>query len=178
MGPVRIGLLAISGWLVAAVLTVGASWSAINVVRDSVVQRTAVSDALPAPEETGSTTAAPTTARPSPSPAVAIRSLSGQGGSVTAQCTNGVPAIVKAAPRQGFRVDVDDSGREVQFRSSDHRTQITVTCSGGTPRLAREEKAISAGGGDDNGGGGGDGDNGGGGGDDNGGGGGGGGGDN
>jgi uncharacterized membrane protein YgcG len=160
MEPVRIGLLAISGWLVAAVMTVAVSWSAIGVVRNSVVPQTAVASALPTPDETGSATA--TTARPTPKPTLAAaRSLSGQGGSVTARCTNGVPTIVKYTPQQGFRAERDDSGREVKFLSADHRTEITIACSGNTPRLSAEEKSTSGGGddngGDDNGGGGGSG---------------------
>jgi uncharacterized membrane protein YgcG len=151
----RTGLLAISGWLVAALLTVGVSWSAISVVRDSVVQQTVVDTALPSPEETASAT--PTTAITTAGPAVAAtRSLSGQGGSVTARCTNGRPTLVKVIPRQGFTAEPDDSGAEVQFRSSDHRTEITVRCTGNGPQLSKEEKASGGGGGGDDGGGGGD----------------------
>lgn len=148
----RTGLLAISGWIVAAVMTVAVSWSAIGVVKTSVVPQTKVASALPAPDETGTAGAAPTTARPSPTLAAAT-SLSGQGGSVTARCTNGVPAIVTMIPQQGFTPDKDDSNREVKFSSSDHRTEIAIACSGGRAVLTKEEKAVSAGGG---GGGGGD----------------------
>jgi hypothetical protein len=152
MDLVRIGLLALSGWIVAAVITVGVSWSAITVVRQSVVPRTEVaSSALPAPEETGTATAAPTTSRPAPKPTVAaVASVSGQGGTVTARCTGGVPAIIRSVPRQGFSVNPDDSGREVKFDSSDHRTEVTVSCSGTRPVFTKEEKSS---GGDDNGGG-------------------------
>ena len=144
----RIGLLAIGGWLVAAALTVGVSWSAITVVRQSVVPRTEVASALPAPEETGSVTAAPATTAPRPTVAAA-RSVSGQGGTVTARCTDGVPAIVRIVPRQGFGADRDDSGREVTFESSGHRTEITIDCAGTTPSFSTEEKALSGGGGGD-----------------------------
>jgi hypothetical protein len=153
MDLVRIGLLAISGWIVAAVMTVAVSWSAIGVVKNSVVPQTAVAGALPAPEETAS--AAPTTARPTPGPTVAAaRSVAGQGGTVTARCANGVPAIVRSIPQQGFSGQPDDSGREVKFTSSDHRTEIKVACTGTTVTFSKEEKTISSGG-DDNGGGGG-----------------------
>lgn len=152
MGHVRIGLLALSGWIVAAVMTVAVSWSAIGVVKNSVVPQTPVAGALPAPEE--SVTAAPTTARPSPRPTVAaLKSLAGQGGTVTARCTGGVPAIVKSVPQQGFNADPDDSGREVKFTSSDHTTEVTIACTGGTVTFSKEEKATGGGGGDDNGGG-------------------------
>jgi hypothetical protein len=152
MDLVRIGLLAISGWIVAAALTVGVSWSAITVVRQSVVPRTEVSSgALPTPEETGSV--APTTSRPTPRPTVAAaKSVAGQGGTVTARCSNGVPAIIRIVPRQGFGGDRDDSGREVKFESSDHRTEITIACAGTTPTFRTKEKAIGGGGGDDGGG--------------------------
>ncbi|HEY6747750.1 MAG TPA: hypothetical protein VI357_18790 [Mycobacteriales bacterium] len=141
----RIGLLALTGWILAAVLTVGVSWSAISVVRQSVVPRTEVASALPAPEETGSVTAAPTTPTPK-STLAAVRSYSGQGGTVSARCTGGVPAIVRIVPQQGFRGDPDDSGREVKFESSDHRTEIKIACSGTTPTFSKEEKSTDGGG--------------------------------
>jgi uncharacterized membrane protein YgcG len=152
MEPVRIGLLAISGWIVAAVMTVAVSWSAIEVVRGSVVPQTQVSSAaLPAPEETVSaTTTRPTTAAPI---VAAARSISGLGGSVTANCTNGAPTVIRAIPKQGFGADKDNSNREVKFTSSDHETEIHIACSGTTATFTKEEKAIG-GGGDDNGGGG------------------------
>ncbi|HST66990.1 MAG TPA: hypothetical protein VLM05_17550, partial [Mycobacteriales bacterium] len=116
----RIGLLAVSGWIVAAVMTIAVSWSAIGVVRNSVVPQTQVASALPAPAE--SVTAAPTTSRPSPTPAVAAaKSLSGQGGVVTARCTGGRPTLVKVVPQQGFTAEPDDSQAEVKFTSPEHR---------------------------------------------------------
>jgi len=79
----------------------------------------------------------------------------GQGGTVTAQCVNGRPHVVGAAPRQGFGVESDNSSAE--FRSSDHRTEMTVTCSGLTATVHVEERAGAGGGGgggvDDHGGG-------------------------
>jgi hypothetical protein len=155
---VRIGLLAIGGWLVAAVLTVGLSWSAISVVRSSVVPATTV--ALPAPDESTGTTAAPTTTRPTTAPtAGAVVSKSGQGGVVNVRCTNGRPVFVNVVPRQGFRAESDESDGQVEFRSSDHRTEITVSCAGLTPQFKLEERTSGGGGGgddsggDDNGGG-------------------------
>jgi hypothetical protein len=144
MELVRIGLLAIGGWLVAAVLAVGISWSAIYVVRDSVLQQTTVG--LPPPAETPTT--APTTTRPAPSPTTgAAASASGVGGSVIVRCTNGRPDFVNVHPQQGFTATPDDSGVEVQFRSSNHRTQITATCAGNVPHTQVEERADGGGGG-------------------------------
>jgi hypothetical protein len=77
----------------------------------------------------------------------------GQGGTVTARCVNGQPQIVNAAPRQGFRVESDDSGNEVQFRSSDHRTEMKVSCSGLTATVQVDEHSNGGGGGGDDGGG-------------------------
>jgi hypothetical protein len=152
MELVRIGLFAISGWLVAAVLAVGISWSAIHVVRDSVLQQTTVG--LPPPAETPTT--APTTTGPAPSPTVgAAASASGQGGSVIVRCTNGRPDFVNVHPQQDFRATPDDSGAEVQFRSPNHRTQITASCAGNVPHTQVEERADGGGGGGDGGGGGG-----------------------
>jgi hypothetical protein len=154
MEHVRIGLLAISGWLVAAVLTVGVSWSAISVVRSSVVAQPSVGLPAPAEASTGpATTAAPPTTRPTAT-AGAIAAAGGQGGSASVRCVSGRPTIVSYNPNTGFAAQLDDSGAEVQFRSSDHRTQITVTCTGYTAHTQVEEKAIGGGGGGDNGGGG------------------------
>lgn len=150
------GLLAISGWLVAAALAVGISWSAINVVRDSVGAGQPVATALPAPSEASTPAPGPSSARPTAAPtagALAVRT--GQGGTVTAQCVNGRPRVISAVPRQGFGVESDDSGNEVQFRSSDHRTEMKVSCSGLTATVQLEEHASGGGGGggDDHGGG-------------------------
>jgi hypothetical protein len=146
---VRIGLLAISGWLVAAGLAVGISWSAISVVRDSVGANTTVVDALPAPDETVTPTAAATTSRPAPRPtAGATLVKSGVGGQVAVRCANGRLKVLNVTPRPGFTPEADDSGAEYQFRSSDHRTEITVSCSG-LRATARVEEHSSGGGGDD-----------------------------
>ena len=152
------GLLAISGWLVAAALAVGISWSAINVVRDSVGAGQPVATALPAPSEASTPAPGPSSTRPTAAPtagALAVRT--GQGGTVTAQCVNGRPRVISAVPRQGFGVESDDTGNEVQFRSSDHRTEMKVSCSGLTATVQLEEHASGdgGGGGDDHGGGGG-----------------------
>ena len=67
---------------------------------------------------------------------------------------NGRPHVISAVPRQGFGVESDDSGNEVQFRSSDHRTEMKVSCSGLTATVQVEEHSSGGGGGgDDHGGG-------------------------
>jgi len=143
------GLLAIGGWLVAAVLAVGISWSAIDVVRDSVGASQPVATALPPPGE-ASTSASPSSTRPTAAPTAGGPVVkAGQGGTVTARCVNGRPQIVNAAPRQNFRVESDDSGNEVQFRSSDHRTEMKVSCSGLTAIVQVDEHSSGGGGGAD-----------------------------
>lgn len=147
------GLLAIGGWLVAAALAVGISWSAIGVVRDSVGASRPVATALPVPSEV-STPASPSSTRPTAAPTAGGPVVkTGQGGTVIARCVNGRPQIVNAAPRQGFRVESDNSGNEVQFRSPDHRTEMKVSCSGLTATVQVDEHSDGGGGG---GGGGGD----------------------
>ena len=140
----------------AAVLAVGISWSAIGVVRDSVGAGQPVSTALPAPDETSSPAPGPTGTRPTAAPTVgALVTKVGQGGMVTARCVSGRPQLVSVVPRQGFQAEPDNSGAEVQFRSSDHRTEVKVTCSGLTATVLVEEHASAGGGGgvDDHGGG-------------------------
>jgi len=149
---VRIGLLAVGGWLVAAALAVGISWSAINVVRDSVGAGQPVATALPVPSEASTPAPSPSSTGPTAAPTAGAPVVkAGQGGTVTAQCVNGRPRI-SAVPRQGFRAESDNSGGEVQFRSSDHRTGVKVSCSGLTATVQVEEHS-TAGGGDDHGGG-------------------------
>jgi hypothetical protein len=148
------GLLAIGGWLVAAALAVGISWSAIGVVRDSVGASQPVATALPVPSEV-STPASPSSTRPTAAPTAGGTVVkTGQGGTVIARCVNGRPQIVNAAPRQGFRVESDNSGNEVQFRSPDHRTEMKVSCSGLTATVQVDEHSDGGGGGggDDHGG--------------------------
>ena len=145
----RIGLLAIGGWLVAAVLTVGVSWSAISVVRDAVAAGPSVATALPTPDETAGPTATRTTAPPRPGPTTAaarIVSRTGQGGSVSVRCAGGRPEFVTVVPRQGYTVETDDSGDEVKLRSGSARTEFTASCAGGVPRVTVEDKGS---GGDD-----------------------------
>jgi len=164
MDDVRTGLLAGAGWLVAAALTVGVSWSAISVVREAVVPQAAVAPGLPTPEETrpattgppaggpaGTATATPT-ARPG-STAGRVVLATGRGGTATVRCSGGVPEFVNLVPQQGYRVDRDDSGTEVEFSSPDHRTEITASCAGGIPRASVEEKGGRGGGSDRSGGG-------------------------
>jgi hypothetical protein len=161
-GPVRIGLLAVAGWLVAAVLTVGVSWSAVSVVRTAVAPPPVVAGALPSPDETPGDTPSRTATRPAtptssaipPASAGAPASGGGQGGTVTVRCVDGVPRLLNVTPQQGYGSRVDDPG-EVEFESDDHRTEVTVTCTGGTARIDVEEKSgrgggsVRGGGGDD-----------------------------
>lgn len=165
MVDVRIGLLAIGGWLVAALLTVGVSWSAISVVRDAVAPAAEVAAALPTPDETAEPTASTTpdgptasttprpsaTPRPSSSSAAEIRSVSGRGGTATARCVDGRAVIVNVIPRQGYAVDPDGDGSEAEFRSAAGRTEITATCVAGVPRfeVEEEDESGSGRGGDD-----------------------------
>jgi hypothetical protein len=143
---VRTGPLAVAGWIVAATLTLGASWSAVQVVRSAVApDDLAVSgtDTLPVPTETTSAAASPTTpsptATPTATPAGRTASKSGTGGTVVVSCVDGVPQLVRRIPRQGFAVEVDDSPGEVKFSSDGHRTEIKATCVGGQPRFTVEE---------------------------------------
>lgn len=149
----RFGLLAVAGWIVAAVLTVAVSWSAVGVVRAAISPVPAVAADLPTPDETGSPSA--TATRPTPTatatPAVRTASLSGRGGSVTVRCSGGTPQFVNVTPNQGYTPRRDDSSAEVEFSSSAGRTEFTATCAGTVPRISFEEKGPR--GGDDSGGG-------------------------
>lgn len=154
----KVGLLAVAGWLVAAVLMVGVSWSAISVVRTAVVPRTTVAGGLPVPVETP--TAAPTAgATPTTTPTTTAGGrpvlATGRGGSATVRCVDGTPRFVNVTPRQGYSVHRDDGPGEVRFDGpSGARTEITATCAGDTARTGVEDRAASGGGDDDDSGGG------------------------
>jgi hypothetical protein len=138
---VRIGLLALGGWLVAAVLTVGLSWSAIRVVGDAVVPSTKVAASLPTPDETvGPPTATPTR-RPSPTATFARASFSGTGGTVIVECRGSRPVYLNVTPRDGYAVERNDP--QVEFRSDTHRTELTASCAAGRPQAAVEERTES-----------------------------------
>jgi uncharacterized membrane protein YgcG len=136
---VRTGPLAVAGWIVAATLTLGASWSAVQVVRGAVAPEdlaVSPSDTLPVPAETTSVAASPS---PTATPAGRSASKTGTGGTVVVRCVDGVPQLVRRIPRQGFAVEVDDSPGEVKFSSDGHRTEIKATCVGGFPQFTVEE---------------------------------------
>lgn len=161
-GAVRFGLLAVGGWLVAAALMVGVSWSAISVVRGAVVPRTEVASGLPVPEETlpgtapatpaptrPTPTANPTRPSPNPSPTAATgRAVlaSGPGGTATVRCVDGVPTFLNITPRQGYTVKPDDDAGRVRFDgSSGARTEITATCTGDGAEAKVENKTARGG---------------------------------
>jgi hypothetical protein len=150
----RTGPLAAAGWVVAAVLTLGVSWSAMGAVRTAVAPDD-LATGLPAPDESSSGSAGTTTApRPSPTattPAVTSLTRSGVGGTVRVQCVGGVPKLVSVIPRQGFSVDEDDSPGEVKFDSGGHRTEVTASCAGSRPQIRVDEDDRGGGGDGDSG---------------------------
>jgi len=151
----RTAPLAVAGWAVAATLTLGVSWSAVQVVRSAVAPddlAASSTDSLPAPAESQPGTASPTSPGPRPSGSATtaagrLASASGVGGTVVVRCVDGIPQFVSRIPRQGFSVDVDDSPGEVRFSSADYRTEMTASCPGGQPRIS--VKNDRRGGGDD-----------------------------
>jgi hypothetical protein len=143
----RTGPLAAAGWVVAATLTLGVSWSAMQAVRTAVAPEgleVSATESLPPPPETGSASPSRSTSPPTPrptaaSPATATVTEVGVGGTVRVRCTGGVPELVSVYPKQGFAVDLDDSPGEVKFTSGGHRTEIKASCVRGEPVVSREE---------------------------------------
>jgi hypothetical protein len=150
----RTGPLAVAAWVVAATLTLGVSWSAVQVVRSAVAPAdltVSSGDSLPVPTEPsgstpGMTTPDPTTPAPTGTPAARSASQSGTGGTVVIRCVGGVAELVRAIPRQGFAVEPDDSAAEVKFSSDSHRTEIKATCAGGQPQFSLKEDDRGGGG--------------------------------
>jgi hypothetical protein len=141
----RTGPLAAAAWVVAATLTLGVSWSAVQVVRGAVAPQdleVSSGDGLPVPTEPDRSATPsgprPTTTTPA-APVTDTASASGIGGTVVVRCVGGVPRLVSRIPKQGFTVKVDDSPGEVKFSSDRHRTQIKAACAAGKPQLTVEE---------------------------------------
>ncbi|HZB48925.1 MAG TPA: hypothetical protein VE547_07500 [Mycobacteriales bacterium] len=153
----RTGPLAVAGWVVAAALTLGVSWSAMSAVRTAVAPADLASG-LPAPDETssgpaGTSAPAPTSSAPRPgptatTPAATALTRTGIGGTIRVRCTAGGLELASVIPRQGFTADLDDSPGEVKFTSDGHRTEMRASCAGGRPQVRVEED--DRGGDDDN----------------------------
>ncbi|MEH1013507.1 septum formation initiator [Micromonospora sp. CPCC 206060] len=144
-------LLAVVGWLAAAVLATGIGLGAIRLVGESITgtpggvrDAAEVERALAgSPEPTldaGSPSAGPT------GPGVdsgARRSFATRGGSVVAECAGREVRLVSWAPAQGYRVEEADRGPdddvEVTFDGPGGRSEVRIVCSGGVPVIGADD---------------------------------------
>ncbi|RZU49982.1 serine/threonine-protein kinase [Krasilnikovia cinnamomea] len=86
------------------------------------------------PDEPATTTPA---AEPSTDPPVTVRTLSSDGGSVEAQCSQGQAQLLSWNPVKPYKVDGVDAGpaqaASIVFRHGNRRIHMTVTCGSGGP---------------------------------------------
>jgi hypothetical protein len=156
-------LLAVAGWLAAAVLATLIGVGAIRLVGESITgtpggvrSQAEVERALAAPEPTPATAGPPVDGVPSvlpPSPPSALpptpspvvppaspglrRSFATAGGTAVAECVAAGVRLVSWAPAQDYRVkDADrgpDDDAEVTFAGPAGEIELRVVCIGGEP---------------------------------------------
>ena len=90
----------------------------------------------------GSTTTAPGPGAASTGPIV--QTIAGSGGTAAVRCAGAVPVFVYLVPRPGYEVHSDgEPVGEAHFENGVHRTDITVSCVSGEPRVEVRERSES-----------------------------------
>ncbi|MBO4208659.1 septum formation initiator [Micromonospora echinofusca] len=144
-------LLAVLGWLAAAVLATGIGLGAIRLVGESItgtpggvrdaaeVERALAGSPEPTPEP-GAPSAGPTDP---PGGSGTRRSFVVRGGSVVAECAGREVRLVSWAPAPGYRVKEADRGPdddvEVTFDGPGGRSEVRIVCSGGVPVVGADD---------------------------------------
>lgn len=146
---------AIAGWLAAAALATGVTLAAVSSIGTGIFgsstgpldedEVAAALSTLPPPAEpTPDASPAPPTSTASPTgpvsngaPAAEPTVITSPGGTVVAQCSDGLVELLSWSPAQGFRVDSADRGpddsAEVEFESRDGDIEVEVRCVDGVP---------------------------------------------
>lgn len=142
-------ILAVLGWLAAAVTATAVGVGAVNIIGTGITrgsggeiysqERIARELAsAPAPASPAPTTAAPTQTVPQGS----RRALSTPGGVVVAECFGGSVTLVSLTPAQGYQVDDLDRGpdteAEVTFEGAGGEVEVKVRCEAGQPVVTWE----------------------------------------
>lgn len=160
-------LMAMAGWLVAAVLATGVTLAAISsmgagifgtsaepMAQDEIARALSAQPAVagPTPTEpaeprpvaptepsaTGTPTPGDMPTAPGGEPAVIVS----PGGTAVAQCTGGLVELLSWSPAQGYQVDRPDRGPddevEIEFESDDLDVEVTIRCVDGVPEATIE----------------------------------------
>lgn len=158
----RRALLAVAGWCLAAAVATMIGLAALRVVGEGLTGgpagevlsqeeiarelAAAVPSASPAPATPTDPPAAPSPeiGGPEPTPAGSTQRQVGAtpGGTVVAECVDGLARLVSWAPAQGYRAtDVDqgpDDDAEVSFEGPAGEYEVTVVCVAGRPEVTWE----------------------------------------
>lgn len=145
-------LLAVAGWLAAAVVATVVGVAALRLVGESIagtpggvlsqeeVERRLASAATTAP----TTPVSPSAPGRSTGASHARKVFKARGGSVVAECDGTAARLVSWSPGQGFgthEVEAGPAGEaEVDFRGAAGRSKIKVRCAGGQPVAEYDEE--------------------------------------
>jgi hypothetical protein len=143
-GPGASPALGASGSSAAAVASAGGPTSATTAPDPGSPSTTASTDPSDSttttttdPGASTTSTAPTTTASTTTTTAQPTYSYQMTGGTVGVQCSGNAVSLKYATPNSGFTTSVMNSGPDVvdvRFQSSDWRSEIEVTCSGGQPQ--------------------------------------------
>ncbi|GAA3747126.1 hypothetical protein HDA32_001472 [Spinactinospora alkalitolerans] len=163
----RQSLLAVGGWLVAAVVAVAVGVTAVNLLGTGITSEPVepmsqasverqLADAGPSaspssagpppePSPSGSTPAPPEGAQTNPDAPADGRSevFESAGGTVAATCADGSAVLDWWTPAQGYTVDDAEVGPgsevSVEFEGGDDDVEVILACGGDGPRLLGDD---------------------------------------
>jgi hypothetical protein len=134
-----------SGWLAVRMVGGAITPAAVPVLSSAdVSKRLATASAAPSrePQQTRSEGPSRTPTSAVPAPKAVVRTISSPGGTVVADCVNGLVTLRSVSPAVGFRVDELEEGAdaevEVRFVSSASEVKMKVECVDGVPRAESE----------------------------------------
>lgn len=132
----------IVGWIGAAALATGVTLAAVSSIGTGIFGSSAGpmdKDAVTAALATATAPATPAPVGPTPrgTPGVEPTVITSPGGTVVAQCSDGLVELLSWSPAQGFRVDSAERGpddsADVEFESGDTDVEVEVRCLDGVP---------------------------------------------
>jgi len=138
-------LVAVSGWLAAAVTAAGVTLAAVSVLGSGIFgdsTRTMSQDEVvralaSATESAGTSSPYPNPDTSEPSAGSDPTVVSSAGGSVIARCTGQDVEVLSWTPGQGFRAEKVERGpaaeARVEFESDDRDVKVELRCVGGSP---------------------------------------------
>jgi hypothetical protein len=157
--PTPRSLVAVTGWVAAALVATVAGLGGIRLVGDSltgtaggvlseedVTRALAAATPTPAATPSASASSSPATSAPASRPPAsrppALTSFPSSGGVAIAGCRGDQAFLDRWSPNPGYQVrDVDagpDDEAKVRFESDDRHVDLRITCSGGVPHATEK----------------------------------------